>query len=282
MAFPPDNPLGFKAVETPYGGIIYNGNDNTIGRSLQEYGEWAANEITFLLQFIESGATVIDVGTNVGTHALAFAKKVGPSGTVLCFEPQRIIFQGLCGSMALNGVSNVYAFNCALSGKDGFLAEQKIDYAAGDQNFGAVVFTYETVESGDFTAVPVRRLDDFQIRSCSLLKIDAEGMEHEVLGGADRLLSTVRPLIYAEAAEWSRAVPVLKVLDQYDYKCFLHAPPAYRADNFRQNPENIFGPAVERNIVAVPAEKVASLSSRIGELPDFNQQNYEGSAPARA
>jgi len=56
-----------------YGMMSFFKTDNTISRSLKEYGEWAQAEIDFLLYFIGSRDTVLDIGAFIGTHVLAFA-----------------------------------------------------------------------------------------------------------------------------------------------------------------------------------------------------------------
>ena len=40
-----------------------------------------------------NGATVVDVGANIGTLTVPFAKMVGHTGTVHAFEPFRRLFQ---------------------------------------------------------------------------------------------------------------------------------------------------------------------------------------------
>ena len=52
-------------------------NDNTIGRSLNLYGEYGQIEVEFLLSIINSitnkPVVVYDVGANIGVYATAFA-----------------------------------------------------------------------------------------------------------------------------------------------------------------------------------------------------------------
>ena len=99
-----------------HGTMMYNVNDVFIGRSLDLYGEWCDDEVAVLGQILSPGDVVVDVGANIGTHAIFFAKKVTESGVVVAFEPQRLVFQTLCGNVALNGLTNVTCF-CAAVGE---------------------------------------------------------------------------------------------------------------------------------------------------------------------
>ena len=67
-----------------------------------------------MLPLVNPGDTVVDVGANVGTVTLAQANRVGPSGVVHAFEPQRIIHQLLATSLTLNGLLNVRTYATAL------------------------------------------------------------------------------------------------------------------------------------------------------------------------
>ncbi len=47
--------------------------------------------------------------------------------------------------------------------------------------------------------MPIVRLDDVYDRdTLKLIKIDVEGMELEVMKGAERIISTLRPILYVE------------------------------------------------------------------------------------
>lgn len=70
---------------------------------------------------LPKGAVVVDIGAHVGPHAIALAHQVGPTGRVYAFEPQRTLFNLLCGNAALNGYYNVKAEQLALSDKEGYV-----------------------------------------------------------------------------------------------------------------------------------------------------------------
>src|SRR5215472_8442470 len=91
-------------------------------------GSPSHSEIVFLtdvLRLCGNDLTAIDVGANVGTHALAFARAVGSLGAVHAFEPQRIIFNMLCGSIALNS----HCYNMAVGDRQGSIEIPQFDYS---------------------------------------------------------------------------------------------------------------------------------------------------------
>jgi len=120
-----------------HGAMMFYANDKYIGRSLDLYGEFSEGEMELFNNFLRPGMTVVDVGANIGVHTVYFALTVGPSGHVLAFEPQRILYQILCGNVALNQHGNVVALNAGLGAQSGTILVPRIDYARTG-NFGGL------------------------------------------------------------------------------------------------------------------------------------------------
>lgn len=57
-----------------HGTLLFNSNDTFVGRSLELYGEWCEAEIELLAQVVRRGDFVLDVGANIGTHAVPMAR----------------------------------------------------------------------------------------------------------------------------------------------------------------------------------------------------------------
>ena len=74
-------PLTARRLKLAMVEIFYFPQDDPIGKSLAMYGEWAEPEIEFLSTFIGLGSAIIDVGAYLGTHTLAFSRRVGPGGS---------------------------------------------------------------------------------------------------------------------------------------------------------------------------------------------------------
>lgn len=171
-----------------------------IGRSMMFYGEHAQNELNYCVQFIELGAVVLDVGAHQGTHTIVFSAKVGPTGRVFAFEPQRLMYQNTCASLALNSIENVSAFNVAVGNSPGKVRIVEFDYSKRAHFSGMRIAPENSGEE-----VPLITLDDAippeVTENISFIKIDVEGMELAVLEGAGSIVSKSLPTIYCEYHE---------------------------------------------------------------------------------
>ena len=196
-------------INSEYGSMIINIHDQVIGKSISTTGYWAKADIELIVALLKNRLEkqeklmFYDVGANIGTHSLAISKILGSRVQVRAFEAQRQIFNMLCGTIALNGLDNVYCYNNAVSDKKG--EEIKInllDYGSPN-NFGALEIlvpknsdqqgvTYSNTEN-----VATLRLDDFE-EHVDFIKIDVEGMEDRVIKGANVLISQYRPGFFVE------------------------------------------------------------------------------------
>jgi FkbM family methyltransferase len=232
------------------GTFMYNVNDAFIGRSLDLYGEWCDDELHVLGQIIKPGDVVVDAGANIGTHTVAFAKSVGPEGLVVAFEPQRLVYQSLCGNVALNGLTNVTSLLAAVGAARGRIFFPTLDPRA-TQNFGAVRGSSEP--AGE--AADVIPIDDLGLKRCALIKVDVEGMEASVVEGARETIARCRPALFLENDTVERSREVLTAVESIGYKAFWHIASYFNPGNFFGNRENVFGRfQPQANVLCVPKE----------------------------
>jgi FkbM family methyltransferase len=264
-----------KTRDTRYGQLTVFANDSSaIAESLAQYGEWAENEMVFLRHLIDEGATVLDVGAYIGTHALAFSRIVGTSGNVICLEPQKHAFDLLKMNMDANGLRNVRLENAVASFEPGRALIPSINIKMAASYASASLLSTLSPEINDVgvkTAmlpateieVPAITIDLLGLRSCALIKIDAEGMEELVLRGALHTIKQYSPIIYAECNSLEHGLRTFALLKAAGYKVRAHVVAAFNPDNFRRNHEDIFNGACEVALVGFPETAV----SRMEHLP---------------
>ena len=107
--------------------MVYPKHDRYIGGSLDKYGEFSHQEAALFEQILQPGAVALDIGANIGAHTLLFAQKVGPTGRVYGFEPQRVPFQMLCANIALNSIANTYCLQRAVGEAPGTIIVPNLD-----------------------------------------------------------------------------------------------------------------------------------------------------------
>jgi FkbM family methyltransferase len=174
---------------------------------------------------------ILDIGANVGSHTIAFARFPFARLTVHAFEPQSIVFRMLGGTIALNRLDNVRCYRKAASSESGGIIEiPAVDYdAPGD--FGSLEL--EPTPHSDFVGerIPDRterietvRIDDLGLTDVRLIKIDTEGMEHKVFAGAASTLERSRPVLFFEYTKTDFAW-VKTFLRDLGYRCYYAQRP---------------------------------------------------------
>ena len=151
--------------------------------------KWERHSFDLLAEHIVPGSVVIEVGAHIGTHTVRMGQLAGPWGRVYAFEPQRKIYRELHHNLALNGVTNVVALRMAIGSGETRIIEMNPASPGNEGGTG--------VGSGG-DAAELRSLDSFGFERLSLLKIDVETYENEVLDGALDTIRRNRPVMLIE------------------------------------------------------------------------------------
>jgi len=132
------------------------------------------------VRFVRPGDCCYDVGAWIGLYSVFLAGAVGPSGTVVAFEPQDHFFKHLQDNVALNSLTNVRLFRMALG--DG----QELDGLYPQDDCGRYSPANVCEDGSDpiakvMTGDEVVRVNDLPVPRA--VKIDVEGHEYAVLRG---------------------------------------------------------------------------------------------------
>jgi FkbM family methyltransferase len=271
-----ENPV-LRGKGCKHGMFIYNPNDTFIGRSLEAYGEWSEFEIDMLKNFIKDGDTVIDVGANIGTHTVAFSRIVGKHGKVFSFEAQPRLEAILAANIKLNELGNVFWDQKAVGSECSKLALPPLPPDGDEANFGNFgIYSHVEKSDGRPDIVELTTIDSFAADgeafgiSPTVIKIDVEGMEADVIRGAIGTIERCKPVIYLDHGEDTRP-EIAAALDEIGYVAYWHLGPFFNPQNAFKNQKNIW-PAQQMlaaNLIAIPRRKV-SVGMIGEELPPYH------------
>lgn len=220
-------------INSDYGPIIINMHDMHIGKHISQVGYWAKDDINLISQIIKhlltqkQTVTFYDVGANIGTHSLALGKIFGDKILIHAFEAQRQIYNMLCGTIALNGLTNIYCHNFAVSdGRSDSITFQLPNYFETN-NFGGLELIppmrsdNQTMTWKNIDKINAIALDKFN-EPVDFIKMDIEGMEDKALYGAKIILEKYAPVCFIEICK-TNADYIISTLNNYGYIGFQKA-----------------------------------------------------------
>lgn len=158
-------------------------------------GRYDQAQLTFLEAMLakhSAGKTILDVGANIGNHALAFS---GLAQRVIAFEPHPRTVQLL----RLNTEHRPNVEVVAVGASDRAATVRALSSGV---NLGAATITDRAAGDGEISWIfDIRPLDSLDWRSwgeIAVVKIDVEGHEPEAIRGATALLAANRPIVLIE------------------------------------------------------------------------------------
>lgn len=230
--------------------MLFNTNDH-ISKVLYRSGQWEEYLLT-ISRFLIDGKDapiILDIGANLGAYSIPLAKSIqSKGGVVYGYEPQKSIYYQLCGNVVLNRLDNYEASNFALGEQSGSIDIPYIDYD-NHENVGAFSLIKDHRDKlgvekycnyKKYITTPMITLDSIELpKSPSLIKIDVEGYELNVLKGGTKFLERhcYPPLLFeAWVEEWfaQERTELLGFIAKLGYEITLNI----RAEYVAQHPAN--------------------------------------------
>lgn len=179
-------------------GTFWAEEGDLITQQLQVYGAHTRNELSMVLDFLDPGSVVLDIGAHIGTYAIPMARKAGPAGRVLAIEANEQNFSLLERNIAENGLRDrITPLHRLMSSQKGGFTVLRQENNSGNTVYLPAGADEETVSVDTATLEELRWFAERHGR-LDLLKLDVEGMELEVLQSGEDLIRTFRPAIYLE------------------------------------------------------------------------------------
>ena len=246
-----------------HGTFSFYSNDQYIGKSLSQYGEWSEAEVGLLKQLLADNENIIEIGSNIGTHTIPLAKHVLNGGVVYAIEPQYQNYKLLLNNIKDNKLKNIKGFKVAISSKEGEAYMNTFDENISS-NFGdskIFSFKFKNAES-----VPVKTLDQLfyedikEKKSIKLIKCDAQGQELNIILGSQKIINFYKPYLYLENDDINTSKALIEKIKNMGYVLFWHLPPLYNPDNFLKNNNNIFPKVISCNMLCIHRSTRISLN----------------------
>jgi FkbM family methyltransferase len=188
------------------------------------------------------GKTLFDVGANFGYYSI-LATRLGAQA--VAFEPDPANLREFLQHVELNGLGDrIRLERMAVFSRTG---EIVLDRAGGETPHGnAHVSASDSLTSGAIRVL-CTSLDDFVLSSPvpTLVKMDVEGAESDVLKGAERLFESARPLLICEIHDIANETFITAWLERKKYVLEW-------LDSAEIFPHQVFAKPIEDNRPRVP------------------------------
>lgn len=188
---PPLDPAAVSDIHTRIGELFVHADDEVMTPLLRAHGTWEASESAFLERSLRPGDTFVDVGANFGYFSVLGAALVGSAGRVIAVEPEARNVALLKANLWRNRATNAVV----------------VPLAAG-RGWGYVPLTFNECNRGDHQVgwrdradrlVPCARLDDLLAgERVDFIKVDTQGVDHDVIAGLCGTFGSASPTILSE------------------------------------------------------------------------------------
>ena len=179
---------------------------------------WESWMEQYIKEIYEENTNIVDVGAHIGTFSLMASKYISPNYKIYSFEPvyTKILEMNIEKNNLLEKV--IFSSN-GLSNKQKTIPGFYIDFNKS-QNYGFIKVDEIFCENKNKeTKIYLDTLDNLNIENISILKIDVEGNELEVLEGAFNTILKNKPSILIEI--WSTS-PNEKLKEKNEKQTYLN------------------------------------------------------------
>jgi FkbM family methyltransferase len=176
--------------------INYIKTDWCIGAHIKIGKYWEEWMIKYIQENYIENTNMIDLGGNIGTTTLLMSEVLSDKCNIFVFEP--IYSDILLKNILANKLSDkVVIYPYGVGNEIKTVTIKPINLSDG-MNFGSASIIGRLECNPDSIKINIAPLDDFNFENVSLIKIDVENMEIEVLEGCLNLIKRCKPTIIIE------------------------------------------------------------------------------------
>ena len=201
---------------------IYDSKITTVNLSEEgkvRYAQWmnplgmraeiTQSQVNFYKKFVNKGEFAIDIGAHTGDTTIPLALAVGPDGLVLALDPNPIVFKVLKENAALNPEKTSIIAMCAaatIEEDDFFFSSSEATFSNGGiaktaKNRHGRFTLKEKVKGINLNNYLRKELTD-RLDSLSLIKIDTEGHDRDIIASLTDIIGQYRPVLIAECFKY--------------------------------------------------------------------------------
>jgi FkbM family methyltransferase len=166
-------------VETDVGPLLMHAADGVMTVAIREHGVWEHEEAAWLRRVVRPGATVLDIGANVGYFSLLVAQLAGPTGHVVAVEPEHRNLGLLRANLWRHERDDIVVLPIAAWSSRTLLPLVLSEFNRGDHQ------VRPDSEASGAQLVPAAALDALlgEHATVDVVKVDTQGVDHEVIAG---------------------------------------------------------------------------------------------------
>jgi FkbM family methyltransferase len=181
-------------------------------------GTYEVALLNYLAAHLNQGDVLYDVGGHIGIVSLVGARLVGLEGRVFAFEADPENASRILDHAQMNALPQVEVVPAAVWSECKTLSFHGAP-TSSSRNTGAVASAAEYASAEGMIVVEAVTLDRFAMdhRPPTVIKIDVEGDEEEVLKGAETLFLSGKPLLICEIHRARSAEAVVSWLESVGY-----------------------------------------------------------------
>lgn len=200
-----------------------------VDRYIYKHGAYERRFLDFIAPRFPAGAVALDVGANIGNHALFLAKRFAQ---IHAFEPNPTVLARLRRNIALNGLANVTVHPVGLGKEQAVLPFRENN----DGNLGASGFLKPGEEVGALSRqleLEIAQADAYVaalgLDRLDFVKMDVEGWEPSLFEGLAGTIARFRPVVafefHGQAAAPDDFARIVSSLPGYIVAEACYAPP---------------------------------------------------------
>lgn len=148
-------------------------------------------------------AVVFDIGANFGYLSLVWANSIAKNGKVIAFEPNPNVFKSFKKSISSNNLESIIQLNNKAVG----IREGEIELYLNSTTSNTL-----NLDGANKNGISIGMIsiDSFtqnhNIEKCDLIKIDVDGIELDILRGAQNFIKKCRPIFIVETNSDQRII----------------------------------------------------------------------------